>query len=104
MSLVSKEEKDEIAFQLESAFKQRLEKILNHSLNAKSESVSDGVAFKKKLDREEHRLYSIGKQELDHYQKWEENRLHRIDTNDFVENLRKRKKAACSAGLYTRIQ
>ena len=88
-----------IAFLLENTFKQRIHHILNYSLNAKTEFVNDGLNFKKKLDNLEIKLYNIGKKELHQYQRWEENQLHKIDTNEFVINLKKRKQAACSAGL-----
>ena len=85
---------------METTFRRRIDKILNYSLNAKSEFVDDGVSFKKRLDNQENKLYNLGKKELYHYQKWEENQLHKIDTNDLIINIRKRKQAACSAGLY----
>lgn len=100
--LVDLEFKDseEIALMLEKTFEQRIHHVLKYSLNAKSELVNDGINFKKKLDNLENRLYNIGKKELNHYQRWEENQLHKIDTNELVVNLKKRKQAANTAGLY----
>lgn len=93
------EESNEIAAMLENVFKQRIHHILNYSLNAKSETVNEGMSFKKKLDNLELQLYRTGKSDLNQFLKWEENQLHKIDTNEFVINLKKRKQAASTAGL-----
>lgn len=94
------EESNEIATMLENTFEQRIHQVLNYSLNAVSESVNDGISFKKKLDNLETRLYNAGKKELNQYLRWEENALHKIDTNELIVNMQKRKQAACHVGLY----
>lgn len=93
-------ESREIAEMLENTFEQRIRQVLKYSLNAVSESVNEGVSFKKKLDNLETRLYNAGKKELNQYLRWEENQLHKIDTNELIVNMQKRKQAACHVGLY----
>ena len=95
-------ESSDIAAMLESTFEQRIHPVLNYSLNAISESVNDGISFKKKLDNLETRLYNTGKKELNQYIRWEENQLHKINTNELIVNMQKRKQAACHVGLYQR--
>ena len=97
-------ESNDIAAMLESTFEQRIHQVLNYSLNAVSESVNDGISFKKKLDNLESRLYNIGKKELSQYLRWEENQLHKIDTNELIVNMQKRKQAACHVGLQRQQQ
>lgn len=97
-------ESNDIAAMLESTFEQRIHQVLNYSLNAVSESVNDGISFKKKLDNLESRLYSIGKKELNQYMRWEENQLHKINTNELIVNMQKRKQAACHVGLQQQPQ
>ena len=93
---------NDIAAMLENTFEQRIHQVLNYSLNAVSESVNDGISFKKKLDNLETRLYKTGKKELNQYLKWEGNQLHKIDTNELIVNMQKRKQAACHVGLCQR--
>ena len=63
----------------------------------------DVVSFKKKLVHLETRLYNTGKKELNECMRWEKNPLHKINTNELIAKMQRRRQVACHVSLYQRM-
>jgi len=92
LSHMSIDESEDIAKSLVETFHQRYHRLVNYSLSATNDTISEILNFSSQLDNQEMDLFSVGKQSLDQMKNWENRSIEKVTANDLVVNLRKRKR------------
>lgn len=92
LSHMSLDESEDIAKSLVETFHQRYHRLVNYSLSATNDTISDVLSFESQLDNKEKDLFCVGKESLEQMKNWENRSIEKVTANDMVINLRKRKR------------